>query len=127
MTLPCCRLRFKLERDGCQPREVVNPGTLNRETFPRESIHTEMSPLRWASVEMTKGRAVLPVRGVAEQKPFSSPCASDYSPLSSRPKRSAVEGSLCGCSLLGMFLDSKFRLLRAQGMRGIYAGSAMRR
>jgi hypothetical protein len=27
-----------------------------RKTFPRESIHTEISPLRYASVEMTKGK-----------------------------------------------------------------------
>jgi hypothetical protein len=45
-----------------------------RKTFPRESIHTEISPLRFASVEMTKGRAVLPERVVAEPRAvFSSP------------------------------------------------------
>jgi hypothetical protein len=36
--------------------EVGNPGTLCRKTFPRMSIHTEISPLRFASVEMTKER-----------------------------------------------------------------------
>ena len=41
-----------------------------RKTFPRKSIHTEISPLRCAPVEMTKGRAVLPEREVAEQKPL---------------------------------------------------------
>jgi hypothetical protein len=39
-------------------------------TFQRRGIHTEISPLRCASVEMTKGRSVLPGRVVAEQKPF---------------------------------------------------------
>ena len=39
-----------------------------RMTFPRRSIHTEISPLRFASVEMTKGRAALPERVVAEVK-----------------------------------------------------------
>ena len=29
------------------------------ETFPRKSLHTEISPLRYASVEMTKGRVVM--------------------------------------------------------------------
>jgi hypothetical protein len=28
-------------------------------TFPRKSIHTEISPLRCAPVEMTKGRVVM--------------------------------------------------------------------
>jgi hypothetical protein len=28
--------------------------------FPRKSIHTEISPLRCAPVEMTKGRGALP-------------------------------------------------------------------
>jgi hypothetical protein len=37
-----------------------------RKTFSRRSIHTEISPLRYASVEMTKGRTVLPGRVVAE-------------------------------------------------------------
>jgi hypothetical protein len=32
----------------------------SRSVFPREGLHTEISPLRYASVEMTKGRAVLP-------------------------------------------------------------------
>jgi phosphoglycolate phosphatase len=37
------------------------PGPPTRsKTFPRKSIHTEISPLRCASVEMTKGRAALP-------------------------------------------------------------------
>ena len=39
-------------------------------TFPRGSIHTEISPLRFASVEMTKGRVALPERVVAEEKRF---------------------------------------------------------
>jgi hypothetical protein len=41
-----------------------------RKTSPRKSIHTEISPLRFASVEMTKGRGALPEREVAGQKAF---------------------------------------------------------
>jgi hypothetical protein len=41
-----------------------------RKTFPRKSIHTEISPLRFAPVEMTKGKTVLPERVVAEWKPL---------------------------------------------------------
>jgi hypothetical protein len=40
---------------------------------PRRSIHTEISPRRYASVEMTKGRTALPERVVAEWKPFVPP------------------------------------------------------
>jgi hypothetical protein len=47
-----------------QVAPLQSPG---RKTFPRESIHTEISPLRFASVEMTKGRAALPERELAEQ------------------------------------------------------------
>jgi hypothetical protein len=43
------------------------PMTPLSKTYPRKSIHTEISPLRCASVEMTKGRAALPERVVAEQ------------------------------------------------------------
>src|ERR1700677_1487112 len=32
---------------------------VDRTRFPRRSIHTEISPLRYASVEMTKGRVVV--------------------------------------------------------------------
>jgi hypothetical protein len=45
-------------------------GNSGRKTFPGKSIHTEISPLRFAPVEMTKERAVLPGRVVAEQGPF---------------------------------------------------------
>src|SRR5882757_7374678 len=34
-----------------------SPGYVRRKTFPRRGIHTEISPLRCAPVEMTKGRA----------------------------------------------------------------------
>jgi hypothetical protein len=34
-----------------------------------------------------------------------SPAAPPPSPLSSRPERSVVERSLCGCSFLGMFFE----------------------
>jgi hypothetical protein len=45
-------------------------GVLQQKTFPRKNIHTEISPLRCAPVEMTKGSAVLPGTLVAEQEPF---------------------------------------------------------
>src|ERR1700678_1486668 len=45
---------------------------LCRKTFPSKCIHTEIPPLRFASVEMTKGRGALRAKVVAEQKPFSS-------------------------------------------------------
>src|SRR5580658_1675276 len=45
-----------------------------RKTFPRGGPLTpQISPLRCAPVEMTKGRAALPATVVAEQDPFSSP------------------------------------------------------
>jgi hypothetical protein len=56
---------------GCKARlgkKTARPSAA-RKTFPRKNIHTEISPLRFASVEMTKGRAVLPESVVAEQKP----------------------------------------------------------
>jgi hypothetical protein len=56
-------------------KETADPSTALRsgpKTFPRKGVHTEISPLRFASVEMTKGRAALPGRAVAEQKPFLS-------------------------------------------------------
>jgi hypothetical protein len=46
----------------------ASPLAVRKKTIPRKSIHTEISPLRCTSVEMTKGRAVLPGRIVAEQK-----------------------------------------------------------
>src|ERR1700728_4111072 len=45
------------------------PSALSK-TFPGKSIHTEISPLRCAPVEMTKGRAALPLSVVAEQSLF---------------------------------------------------------
>jgi hypothetical protein len=81
---------------------------MNQETFPRQSIHTEISPLRCAPVEMTKGRGAFPGRVFAEQKllfitlgkpqPMISPVSilqllsleAPLSLLSSRPQRSAV-------------------------------------
>src|ERR1700679_2992289 len=83
---------------------------------------TQISPLRCAPVEMTKGRGALPGIVVAEQNPLLVPKAmtvpaadlaaliqqllspeATLSPLSSRPERSVVERSLCGCSFLEMF------------------------
>jgi hypothetical protein len=61
---------FSLRRTTCvvagESGEVGNPGTLRRKTFPRRAIHTEISPLRCAPVEMTKGRAALAEREVPE-------------------------------------------------------------
>jgi hypothetical protein len=39
-------------------------------------------------------------------------------PLSSRPERSAVERSLCGCYLLGMFFDWSESVGQAGSSRG---------
>ena len=49
----------------------------------------------------------LPTKGDEKQLLFSnySPVEAPPSPLSSRPERSAVERSLCGCSVLEMFFD----------------------
>jgi len=41
--------------------------------FQEGTAEPQVSPLRCAPVEMTKGRAVLPGTVVAEQEPFSSP------------------------------------------------------
>jgi len=38
--------------------------------FQERAAEPQISPQRYASVEMTKGRAVLPGRVVAEQEPF---------------------------------------------------------
>jgi hypothetical protein len=69
---------------------------LARKTFPRRSIHTEISPLRYATVEMTKGRAVLSWRVVAQWQPlfrtFSGPKAHD--PSFERTKGKLLNGTL---------------------------------
>src|ERR1700734_1001825 len=41
--------------------------------FQENPLTPQISPLRCAPVEMTKGRAALPLSVVAEQDPFSSP------------------------------------------------------
>jgi hypothetical protein len=38
--------------------------------FQVKTAEPQISPLRFAPVEMTKGRVALPERDVAEQKPF---------------------------------------------------------
>jgi hypothetical protein len=55
------------------PSHAPVSSSLAVENIPRKSIRTEISPLRFAPVEMTKGRAVLPERIVAEQKPIFIP------------------------------------------------------
>src|ERR1700678_4302780 len=73
---------------GCSGNEPQVPlfGTLCRKTFPRESIHTEISPLRYAPVEMTKGRVALPGRAVAGLKhPMSESIHTEISPLRYAP------------------------------------------
>jgi hypothetical protein len=47
-------------------------GPLGRKTFPGRGINTEISPLRYASVEMTKERAALPWRAASDRRRFSS-------------------------------------------------------
>jgi hypothetical protein len=44
-----------------------------RKTFPGRGVNTEISPLRYASVEMTKGRTALPWRATLDRRRFSSP------------------------------------------------------
>jgi hypothetical protein len=54
-------------------RETAGPCTALRSVekhFQEGTAEPQISPLRCASVEMTKGRAALPGRVVAEQKPF---------------------------------------------------------
>jgi hypothetical protein len=53
---------------GEKPEPSMKRSIDNRETFPGKSIHTEISPLRCAPVEMTKGRAVWPGAESREQK-----------------------------------------------------------
>jgi hypothetical protein len=43
------------------------------ETSPRESIHTEISPLRFAPVEMTKGRGGAPMEISLPNRTVSAP------------------------------------------------------
>ena len=45
-----------------------NRGTLCRKTYPGRSVNTEVSPLRFASVEMTKVKAALPWEGGLVQR-----------------------------------------------------------
>jgi len=66
-----------ISQDWCQPRTLVrgsgfsNPRERSVEKHSQErTAEPQISPLRCASVEMTKGRAVLPSTVVAEQEPF---------------------------------------------------------
>ena len=71
----------------------------SRKTFSRMSIHTEISPLRCAPVEMTKGRAVLPGTVVAERGPFfinlDEPTAQDFSGRDDKGEGGASRDSGC--------------------------------
>src|SRR6202021_694970 len=71
----------------------------SRKTFSRKSIHTEISPLRCAPVEMTKGRAVLPGTVVAERGPFfinlDEPTAQDFSGRDDKGEGGASRDSGC--------------------------------
>jgi hypothetical protein len=44
-----------------------------RKTFPGRGVNTEISPLRCASVEMTKGRGALPWESGRGQREFFLP------------------------------------------------------
>jgi hypothetical protein len=46
--------------DDYKNRRSLHYATLCRKTFPGRGVNTEISPLRFASVEMTKVRAALP-------------------------------------------------------------------
>jgi hypothetical protein len=99
-----------------EPKNISTNATLGRKTFPGEGINTEISPHRFASVEMTKGEGGALVektkgkaalwsrlqrgRRVSRRKkterprlPLTNPF--DWKPrlllLSSQPKRSEVE------------------------------------
>ena len=89
----------------------------------------QISPLRCASVEMTKGRVVMVRgRGLGIEKAQVPPlrCApvqhlvsleAPPSRLSCRPKRSAVERSLCGYFFFEMFFEPLLEL-RVNEKRG---------
>ena len=62
---------------------------------PPSKIKLHCQTLEWV--------AQVSLRPVFVQQLFSM--EEPLSPLSSRPKRSAVERSLCGCSFLEMFFD----------------------
>jgi hypothetical protein len=66
--------------------------TLPRKTFPREVVNTEISPLRFASVEMTKGRVALPRRVVAGQRAFFINVGWAEGPLVTPSKNISMKG-----------------------------------
>jgi hypothetical protein len=95
-------------RRGCQEGNRC----ARSKTFPGKSIHTEISPLRCASVEMTKGRAALPGRIVVGRKLVSSAgllCSQEFpeifTPQQNCP-RSEVERSAVQRSFLEIFFDT---------------------
>src|ERR1700678_57689 len=94
--------------------------TKGRAAFPL-SVVAEQSLLGrrpiTSPVEMTTGRQGAPREGSCYTRAFPQLLSmkTPPSPLSSRPKRSAVERSLCGCFTLEMFFfcRAKPQLLRA--------------
>jgi hypothetical protein len=59
-------LKSRRVEEGKPERKTADFCYTLRKTFPRRGINTEISPLRYAPVEMTKGRAALTEREVAE-------------------------------------------------------------
>jgi hypothetical protein len=72
----------------------------------RDASNDHPSPAEEGSLHR-RSNGLGPTKGDEKHPVFSnySPVEAPPSPLSSRPKRSAVERSLCGCSFLGMFFD----------------------
>src|ERR1700677_3852948 len=76
-------------------------GNSGRKTFPGKSIHTEISPLRFASVEMTKGRVVMDrSKGLGDGEPQVPPLRSPVFPVETRGVRdlhAALSTESCTC------------------------------
>jgi hypothetical protein len=100
-------------------------------------VKLQIPPLRFAWVEMTKGRAVLPARVVAEQDSFlflpdrSSPrkqtakfvqqllsLEAPLSPLSSRPERTRISyfALLATTTCAALLKESRMQIINATGL-----------
>ena len=128
-----CRERSEPLSRPTQPTTTRLAAFLNsavEKHFQEGTVEPQISPLRCASVEMTKGRAVLRGTVVAEQEPISSPWVgrgsmiplsknpvqqrlsleAPPSPLSSRPGAQR-SGEICGSAVLSSFLGNVFIFL----------------
>jgi hypothetical protein len=57
--LPAAFPNERLKRGHVERCVTGNPRTLGRKTFPGRGVNTEISPLRFAPVEMTKGKGTV--------------------------------------------------------------------